>query len=203
MIKVAVTQRVDVIESCNERRDALDQGWMSFIDKCELLPLLIPNCLKTVTKLVSGFNPQSILLTGGNSLAAYGGDAPERDRVESFLLEHAIENKLPVLGVCRGMQFIQDYFGVKLQEVTGHVTANQGFFVNGKKIEVNSYHDFGTTESIEDLEVWAKAEDGVIKAIKHRRLPIMGIMWHPERIEGFRPEDITLFRNFFVDGNVS
>lgn len=203
MIKVAVTQRVDLIDSCNERRDALEQNWMSFLDKCELLPVLIPNCLKTAMKLVSELKPTSILLTGGNSLVDYGGDASERDSVETFLFEHAMENKLPVLGVCRGMQFIQNYFGVKLHKVKGHVTPNQEIFANGKKIEVNSYHDFGTTESVEDLEVWAKAEDGVIKAIKHRTLPIMGIMWHPERIEEYRPEDITLFRTFFIDGNIS
>ena len=200
MIKVAVTQRVDLIESCNERRDALDQEWISFISKCELLPVLIPNCSGTAMEIVSQFKPESILLTGGNSLVDYGGDAPERDSVERFLVDYAIENNLPVLGVCRGMQFIQNYFGVKLHKVAGHVSPDQLVFANGKKIRVNSYHDFGTVESVEELRVWAKSDDGVIKAINHRTLPIVGIMWHPERIDGHRQADIDLFRAFFSTG---
>ena len=48
-----------------------------------------------------------MVLTGGNDLAALGGDAPERDATENALLDAAESRRLPVIGVCRGMQVIQ------------------------------------------------------------------------------------------------
>ncbi|MEP2654070.1 MAG: NTP transferase domain-containing protein [Paraglaciecola sp.] len=45
-----------------------------------------------------------------------------RDKCESLLLQHAIDTDLPVLGVCRGMQFISHYFGSTLLPCEGHVT---------------------------------------------------------------------------------
>ncbi len=51
-----------------------------------------------------------------------------------------------------------------------------------------------------ELEVWAKADDGVVKAIKHKELPVWGIMWHPERLTPFRPEDVELMQNILGRG---
>jgi putative glutamine amidotransferase len=62
---------------------------------------------------------------------------------------------------------------------------------------VNSYHNFGATETAPPLEAWAVAEDGVIKAVRHARLNMIGIMWHPERLAPFASRDLSLFRAFF------
>ena len=70
--------------------------------------------------------------------------------------------------------------------------------VDGKLESVNSYHDFGSQSSVPDLGVWAKAKDGVVKAVRHRHLRVEGIMWHPERFApDFRDADIDRFRRFF------
>jgi putative glutamine amidotransferase len=45
-------------------------------------------------------NVGGIVLTGGNDLTAYGGDAPDRDATETALLDFAERRNLPVLGVC-------------------------------------------------------------------------------------------------------
>jgi putative glutamine amidotransferase len=138
-----------------------------------------------------------ILLTGGNDLTAYGGDAPERDATESVLIDIADKRALPILGVCRGMQMIQHRFGIRLERVAGHVARLQTISVEGKPAEVNSYHNFGTTETRPPLQAWAFAEDGVIKAIRHPRARMTGIMWHPERLSPFAPRDIAFFQQFF------
>ena len=72
MKTVAVTQRVSVVPAHGEVALAL----------CE------------------GADIAGLVLTGGNDLAVLGGDTPERDAVESEVLNHAERRRLPVLGVC-------------------------------------------------------------------------------------------------------
>ena len=197
MKKVAITQRVSVVPEYGERRDCLDQAWPRFLAACGLMPLALPNVVEVAVALFTDADVAGLVLTGGNDLAALGGDAPERDATENALLDLAESRGLPVLGVCRGMQMIQQRCTVPLQGVEGHVTANQVIRVNGKRAAVNSYHRFGALESRPPLNVWAIADDGVVKAIRHADRSITGIMWHPERIDPFAAEDIGLFRRVF------
>jgi N5-(cytidine 5'-diphosphoramidyl)-L-glutamine hydrolase len=194
---VAVTQRVSVAAERAERRDCLDQAWVRFLRACDLAPLVVPNILEVALGLCEAAPVAGLVLTGGNDLASLGGDAPERDAVEYSLLELAEQRGLPVLGVCRGMQVIQQRFAVPLRRVEGHVAARQAICIEGEREEVNSYHCYGAFESRAPLEVWAMADDGVVKAVRHSSRPITGIMWHPERRSPFAPTDVALFRRVF------
>ena len=197
MKMVAITQRVSVVPAYGERRDCLDQAWTKFLAACGLLPVLLPNVTGAALALCGRAGVGGLVLTGGNDLAVLGGDAPERDAVESALLDLAERRRLPVLGVCRGMQMIQQRFAVPLQRVEGHVAQRQVIRINGERKEVNSYHRFAAFDSRPPLEVWAVAGDGVVKAIRHSAQPITGIMWHPERFAPFSPADVALFRQVF------
>jgi len=196
-VRIGVSQRVALITEYGERRDALDQRWTVFLTDCGLIPILIPNHPQTANRLLESIPLDGFLLTGGNNLVELGGDAPERDATELLLLEHARECHRPLLGVCRGMQFLQHYFGVQLETVRGHV--NAGHRIQGPLIDrtVNSYHQLGTRTSHADLIIRARAEDGVVESVQHVSEPLQGIMWHPERCEPFAESDIRLFREFF------
>jgi gamma-glutamyl-gamma-aminobutyrate hydrolase PuuD len=102
-----------------------------------------------------------------------------------------------VIGVCRGMQVIQERYAVPLRRIQGHVMRRQTIDIEGKETEVNSYHHFGASESRPPLNAWAHARDGIVKAIRHSEQPVTGIMWHPERITPFAERDIALFRDVF------
>jgi putative glutamine amidotransferase len=193
MKTVAVTQRV-TISSHGERRDCLDQAWPRFIAACGLLPINAPNVPDVALALSEA---QAVVLTGGNDLVALGGDAPERDATEAALLDFAEARRLPVLGICRGMQLIQHRHAVPLRRVEGHVARSQCIRIDGKPAEVNSFHHFGAVETRDPLQVWAISDDGVIKAVRHASKPITGIMWHPERTVPFSSSDIALFRAIF------
>ena len=198
MKKVAITQRVSVVPTYGERRDCLDQAWTKFLAACDLLPVLLPNHTDVALDLCTSVDVAGLVLTGGNDLAELGGDAPERDAVENALLDFAERRNLPVIGVCRGMQLIQYRSAVALRRAEGHVTKCQVIRIDGKPREVNSYHHFSAFDSRPPLDVWAVADDGVVKAIRHSAQPITGIMWHPERFSPFSPDDVALFRQVFA-----
>jgi N5-(cytidine 5'-diphosphoramidyl)-L-glutamine hydrolase len=197
MKKVAITQRVSIAQY-GERRDCLDQAWPRFLMACGLMPLALPNVMEMAMAICDVASVSGFVLTGGNDLAALGGDAPERDAVENALLDFAERRGLPVIGVCRGMQLIQDRCAIPLRRVEGHVVQRQVIIVEGEPKEVNSYHCFGAYETRPPLDIWAIASDGVVKAIRHSSRAVTGIMWHPERCIPFSPTDVALFRRIFA-----
>jgi gamma-glutamyl-gamma-aminobutyrate hydrolase PuuD len=197
MIPIAISQRVTVLLDREERRDAIDQRWFDFFHQCDLLPILIPNHKTLAAKILNQTPVKGVLLTGGNDLISYGGDAPERDSTELYLLQYCMEKNLPLLGVCRGMQLIQDHFGVKLAKVTNHVATIHKIKFQNKEIEVNSFHNFAALDSTEDLRIIGQSNDEVVEAIEHQHFPIQGIMWHPERNSPFQEFDINFVKSFF------
>ena len=198
---VVYTQRVEVIESYNERRDCADQRIPEFIKACGYLPVSVPNNAAIAKQIVAELKPAGIVLVGGNSLVKYGGNAPERDETDKSLIELAIEKSIPLYGFCRGMQSILDYFGEDLVTVKGHVAVRINVTgVEDKNLgsfnrEVNSYHNQGCV-SIKrpDIEILAKSDDGVIKAIRLKTYKLLGTMWHPEREIVFSVDDIKMVR---------
>ena len=132
MKKIIVTQRVVHDSITGETRDCLDQRWIIFLKKCQLLPLIIPNNIG-FKEFIHNNKFDGILLTGGNNLMSYNGDAEKRDPPGKKLLKHAIKTKIPLVGVCRGMQIIQDFFDVKLTKIKNHVTDEMEIFYNKKR----------------------------------------------------------------------
>jgi gamma-glutamyl-gamma-aminobutyrate hydrolase PuuD len=203
VIKIAVTQQVSDYPELAEKRDGLDQRWLPFLDACGLLPILLPNDEKMAKSLIQEIQPEGILLTGGGDLTKYGGAYPERDQVEGALLHYAMAENIPLVGICRGMQAIQNLFNVPLEGVDGHIAEEFEILIDGKCFMVNSYHNLGSKITVDELAVWAVARDGIIMAIRHSSHPILGIMWHPERIYPFRPDDIQLIAKFFSNHKTS
>ena len=197
MKAVAITQRVTVDPRHGERRDCLDQRWSEFLFACGCVGIPMSNRPKAAAALLDTVAVAGIVLTGGNDLAVYGGDAPERDEAENELIDIAERRNLPVIGVCRGMQVLQHRYGVPLERVEGHVAPRQDILIEGRRAEVNSYHTFGARENREPLEVWAVAPDGIVKAVRHIAGRKLAMMWHPERLAPFANRDIALFRDFF------
>ena len=194
MKKILVTMREG--ENNNYLTDTIDKRWFAFMKNCGLLPVLVPNNIAIAEKLTKDIFDGSIL-TGGDNIESLGGSSA-RDSVENIIIKYSIKNKIPAVGVCRGMQKIQDFFGVSLEKTPNNISINQEILINKDKHIVNSFHDFGTYKDSSEFKVWAKGYDGVIKAINHEKYKISGIMWHPERINPFREYDIKYFKSLFL-----
>lgn len=192
MKMIGISQRIVQNEQYPETRDALDQRWYALLNACGLLPVALPNDLVTTKALIAQIPFAGFILSGGN-------DHPARAATELFLLKKSLQENMPLLGICHGMQIIQQYFGLQLEKVSQHVMPHQMIHIHDQEEIVNSYHSYGTRETTKELLVWAKAQDGVVKAIRHISLPLMGIMWHPERFEPYAERDVQLIKTFFLE----
>ena len=193
---IGLTMRV-TYDSYGVRCDILDQRWIAFLRSIDARPVLLSSSLPDVREALRDLDVGGVVLTGGNDLVKYGGDAPDRDRMEQQILEVALEGTMPVIGVCRGLQIIQDFFGGNLEKVRGHAGCQHFLTGLGNRSVVNSYHTFGFREAPEELIVTSRSEDGVVESVRHKSLPIYGIMWHPERNTPFEVEDLMFFRKIF------
>lgn len=197
MKKIFYTQRVEIVESYQERRDCADQNIPRFLQECGYLPFPIPNVIEDINTYLNAAGPDGILLTGGNSLASYGGNAEERDKTDRQVIQWAITNGIPLYGFCRGMQSVLDYFGGTLEQVKNHVALRHEISGEWGKLTVNSYHNQAAFTVPVGLIATAVSADGVVEAIRHRDYPIEATMWHPEREQPFAKEDIQRIQELF------
>ncbi len=189
--KIGISTRIVDAEGYKEKRDALSQDWIKFLDKSKMIPILIPNNLTNVASFLEEMNIDGIILSGGDNI----GDNKDRDDTEKQIIEFGIENKLPIFGVCRGMQVLNKFFNGKIcsSKNKDHVGKNHEVIIlnetissllNQDKIIVNSYHQ--NIINFEDIgksliSFAVNKKDNTIEGFIHEDLPIMGVMWHPER----------------------
>lgn len=156
---------------------------------------------------VSDFD--GLLLPGGGDIdpsrynqenQACGDIDPALDEVQFEIAQAFIQAGKPVLGICRGHQLLNVCFGGSLVqdiENAGHhrrieskdnvheTTSVAGSCLEalyGLQFSVNSAHHQAIDDLGEVLVVIQKSDDGVIEAVVHETLPIIGVQWHPERM---------------------
>lgn len=207
MRRIAVSQRRDAIAGRDETRDALDVRLGGLLWNLGFLPIPLCSAIasarrnatedaRAAAEYLDALAPESIVLSGGNDI----GQAPERDNLEHAALAYARLHRVPVLGICRGMQMIHVHQGGELVLQTGHVAVAHtvtGEWLGEGRRTVNSYHNQGVPGDAlgAELEPLACAEDGSVEALRHCHLPWLGIMWHPERDTPTAEADQKLIKN--------
>ena len=179
--------------------------------------------------LIGGLD--GLLLSGGSDLdpGHYGEDPspelgptiPERDAFELALLEAAFARRIPVFGICRGLQVMNVALGGTLYQdlpsqfggdvlkhrqttpkwqVTHEVEVRDGSYlaeVAGRGVmKVNSYHHQGIKDLADGFVISARSSDGVVEAIEGTDLSghwLVGVQWHAEAMRGAGPQQRALF----------
>ncbi|MCM1246445.1 MAG: gamma-glutamyl-gamma-aminobutyrate hydrolase family protein [Roseburia sp.] len=190
-------------------------GYMKGIEQAGGIPVMLPfvsdeEILQQLTETMDGF-----LFTGGQDVSpnlyaqritpACGQCCKERDEMEAVLFRLAYEQDKPVLGICRGIQYINVIMGGTLyQDLPGEhpsdtehhqkppydqpvhsveIAEKSPLYSLLKKeaIMVNSYHHQAIRALAPKLSAMAVSEDGLVEAVYvPKKRFIWGIQWHPE-----------------------
>ncbi len=208
--RIGITMRTVKAEAYSEARDALAFDWVSYMNFA--LPdvnwLPVPNVGEKVVEFVDAWQLDGLILSGGNDI----GEDSRRDTTEQLLLEHFVKSAKPVLGICRGLQLLQNSLGGKLErcDEVVHVAAEHEVTVvkdpsgtdwsGGRR--VNSFHRYGVriSDLQPPLQALATTEDGWVEAAQLGNSPVLGLMWHPEREARYSLKDRTMIQWLFGYG---
>ncbi len=217
----------------NEENDRifLNHDYLNAIRHFGGMPLVIP--------AEAGEEEQKFLLSQCDGLLLTGGDdidptlfgetilndtvvtAPVRDVGEPRLCRMAEELNLPILGICRGIQILNVYFGGSLyQDIPAQLdtpvkhsmekpyhrtchdcVVNPGTPLaawTGKDvISVNSHHHQSVKKVAPGLEVMGTCSDGVVEALwKPDAAFLCAVQWHPEKIWDIEESSAKIFEAF-------
>ncbi len=120
-------------------------------------------------------------------------------------IELVMQRKLPLFGVCLGLQGIVEFFGGELKQLDypmhgkpSRVRHSGGSLFDGipEEFTAGRYHSLAAATVPDCLEVRALSEDACVMAVEHRALPISAVQFHPESIMSLEGEvGAQLIRN--------
>jgi len=190
-------------------------GYLEGIKEAGATPVIFP--LTEDPEEIAGLVDicDGILFTGGHDVTpSIYGEMPldgkvscciARDNMEKIVLEEAMKKDKPILGICRGIQFINAVFGGTLYQdmptqhpspIEHHQTPPYDVPVHDviirkvsplydclgtDRISVNSYHHQAVKDVAPGLEIMAESEDGIVEAVyKPFYSFLWAVQWHPE-----------------------
>lgn len=212
---------------------SLGQGYANGIIKAGGLAVVLPLCaedgiVESILETVDG-----ILFSGGADIDARsfgeenmkcgGKISPERDSFELLLAKRAIARKMPVLGICRGLQLLNVVLGGTLHQDI-HTGQAQGDVLKhwqeapdwypvhdirikaGSRLHriygteilgVNSFHHQAVKDAGNGLSIVAGSSDGIAEAIEGMGGNfIVAVQWHPEDMWQENPVHLKIFEAF-------
>ena len=211
---IGLTSQEEVIKGTTLNK--LNYTYIRALEASGAIPLIIPN-LKNIgdsKEIIDKLD--GIIFTGGEDVSPLlFKEEPlketrqisyDRDKMEMELLREAYEKKLPILGVCRGLQVINIFLGgslyqdipLQVKDAHGHVSIldltegyhsinimkdNRLFDIIGEeKIAVNSQHHQSIKDLGRDLKINCKSPDGIIEGIESIETDrfLLALQFHPE-----------------------
>jgi putative glutamine amidotransferase len=229
-------QAIDGIPAGLPQSDVMNQRYYIAVALAGGAPILVPLLDDEPEALRAAYEAcDGVLIPGGVDVdPKYFGEDPHpklgridgaRDRVEMQMTRWSVEDRKPLLGLCRGLQVINvtlggslyqdledqypdaikhDYFpnfGYDRDHLAHEVSLTKGsrlrHLMELERIPVNSMHHQGIKALAPALAPSAVAPDGLIEAVESTSDHFMvGVQWHPEVFEMTDPHTRHVFREF-------
>jgi anthranilate synthase component 2 len=159
------------------------------------LDVIVVRADKISVEEVEQMKPDYIVISPGPKDPAAAG-------ISIALILH-LYKKIPLLGVCLGMQCMNEAFGgvtvrapLPMHGKTSEIehTGKWIFKGVGNPTIVARYHSLATQNIHSDLEITAQTSDGVVMGLSHKTYPLHGVQFHPESF--LTKEGFTMVENF-------
>lgn len=213
-MRALITQR-ESVDAHGEALDILEARYTAYFAGLGITVRPVSNFMSDLTPLLEEEPFDGLILTGGGDLPAElyshphgGGTQPNRDRTEKQLIEFCLREKRPILGICRGMQYLNGLWGGKISALDNLkaerlIGMDHPVELSGEQWLVNQYHNDGIfvrnlAEGLEPLAV--DVENQVVEAFTAKEARVLGLQWHPERpfaAEEAQQKTAELIRTFF------
>lgn len=203
---IAITLRYEQIN--NRELFTINKNFKDIFDKLgvTLVPVFDTTNIKNIAKFCD-----AIILTGSgihinpklyNQAEKINYEYPYilEDKLDFALIKEFNALNKPILGICRGIQVINVYFGGSLkQKINNHENVQHEILLkNNTKLHniykqdvimVNSSHTQSIDKLAKNFKISATSSDNIIEGIEYKN--IVGVQWHPEK-----SMDLNFFKNF-------
>ena len=212
---------IGITTDFKEKHNSIEEVYSKAVAKYGGLPVLIPSIEGNTDYLGSIISRiDGLLIPGSRDMdPRHYNEKPhpklnpmndERTAAEYIVLKSALDNKMPVLGICGGMQFINVFFGGSLFQDIQDLVENplihekgavhpvrvneesQLYGIVGKnEFTVNSYHHQAVNKIGAGLRASAHTSDGIVEGLESDDHSLIAVQWHPEL------EDTDVSKNIF------
>lgn len=210
-IIIGVTPRI-LIEDGNEKY-FVNKTYIEAMNSINFNTLMITgnyNNLETILSICDGF-----LITGGidvhpkwfnEEINGSGETNDELDLIDKTVIDYALKNNKPLLGICRGHQAINIFMGGNIIQDIGTHHKNTKHIVYmyenelikfPNEIETNSFHHQVCKDLAPDLIEIGRSYDDYNEAYISKKYPIIAVQWHPEKMLNEQSSQIIF--NYFKD----